>query len=105
MLPDQVCCDSFNSADKCIAVNDQCNGNTMACDGPEDCPSTQECCMFEGQGSRCLDTGICGTTGSISNEMCHIDMDCDAGEVCCGRSPGPVVDLYYTCRIGNACPQ
>jgi hypothetical protein len=103
-LPAQVCCDVDSGPDTCIASGTACAGRPLACDGPEDC-SGQECCLFDDR-SECLDTGICGTTGVISEVMCHRDTDCDtaAGESCCGISPGPVVDLYSVCRIGG-CPQ
>jgi len=103
--PQPVCCDVMSGADTCIAENGTCAGRPLACDGPEDCPSTQECCLYDDR-SRCLDTGICGTTGAITEVMCHVDGDCDsaAGEHCCGTAPGPVADVYGVCRVGG-CPQ
>ncbi len=98
------CCDVESGTDTCIAQSGACAGDRLECDGPEDCGQGQECCLFEGQGSRCLDEGICGTTGSISNEMCHVREDCDLNETCCASAPAPDVDLYPTCLVG-ACPQ
>ena len=104
-LPGQACCDLSGGADVCIAQGGPCDGVPMMCDGPEDCPAAQECCLFDGQNARCLDDGICGTTGSISDVMCHTPADCPAGLVaCCGTAPGPLLDLYFVCRSG-ACPQ
>lgn len=98
------CCDLMTGTDTCIAQAGTCAGDRLECDGPEDCPVLQECCLFDGQGSRCIDAGICGTTGAISNEMCHVIADCDQGEMCCGTAPGPALDLYAICSNGP-CPQ
>lgn len=102
--PTPECCDVTTGTDMCIAANGTCAGDRLACDGPEDCPLAQECCLYEGQGSRCIDEGICGTTSSISAEMCHVMTDCDQNEMCCGTAPGPALDLYSVCRTGP-CPQ
>jgi hypothetical protein len=104
VAPTPECCDVTSGTDTCVGTNDPCSGDRLECDGPEDCPASQECCLFDGQGSRCLDTGICGTTGSISNEMCHVAGDCDANENCCGTAPGPALDLYSICTT-SPCPQ
>lgn len=104
VAPTPECCDVASGTDTCVATNATCAGDRLECDGPEDCPPNQECCLFEGQGSRCLDTGTCGTTGSISNAMCHVPGDCDANENCCGTAPGPALDLYAICTM-NPCPQ
>jgi hypothetical protein len=98
------CCDLMTGTDTCIAPSGPCAGERLECDGPEDCAQGEECCLFDGQGSRCLDEGICGTTGSISSTMCHVVAHCDQGELCCGTAPGPAVDLYGICSSGP-CPQ
>lgn len=104
-LPAQACCDVNAGTDMCIQQGGNCSGVPMMCDGPEDCPAAQECCLFEGQNARCLDDGICGTTGSISDVMCHTPADCPVGlDSCCGTAAGPVLDLYFVCRSGP-CPQ
>src|SRR5262245_26496610 len=77
-IPGQVCCDNDQGPDQCIPTMDACNGRRLACDGPEDCPSPQECCLFA-ERSQCMTNGICGTTGVISEVMCHVDSDCDVG--------------------------
>lgn len=102
--PRPECCDVATGTDTCVAMNGTCAGERLECDGPEDCPVAQECCLFDGQGSRCIDTGVCGTTGPIANEMCHVVGDCDQNEMCCGTAPGPALDLYSVCRTGP-CPQ
>jgi len=103
-IPDQVCCDT-TGVDQCVATGGGCAGSSLACDGPEDCPMVQECCLFPDH-SQCLDDGICGTTGVITEVMCHGDADCDmaAGQHCCGTAPGPASDVYGVCRAGG-CPQ
>jgi len=102
--PTPECCDVASGLDTCIAQAGSCAGDRLECDGPEDCPAGEECCLFDGQGARCFDTGICGTTGSISNTMCHVEGDCDANENCCGTAPGPAIDLYSICSM-DPCPQ
>ena len=104
-IPAQICCDLTSGQDTCIASSGVCAERRLECDGPEDCSATQECCLWSDR-SECMDIGICGTTGSITEVMCHLDQDCDtgAGESCCGTAPGPVADVYGVCRIG-ACPQ
>ncbi len=105
VLPEQACCDVASGENMCIPQGGNCAGVPMMCDGPEDCPEAQECCLFEGQNARCLDDGICGTTGSISDVMCHVPADCPVGlDSCCGTAPGPAIDLYFVCRSGG-CPQ
>lgn len=98
------CCDLMTGTDMCIAPSGTCAGDRLECDGPEDCPTGDECCLFAGQGSRCIQAGVCGTTGSISNTMCHVMNDCGQGELCCGTAAGPAVDLYAICTQGP-CPQ
>jgi hypothetical protein len=102
-IPDQVCCDLTTGTDQCIAAGSSCAGTSLACDGPEDCPLLQECCLFPDR-SQCMDDGICGTTGVITEVMCHVDGDCATGLSCCGTAPGPLVDVYGVCRAGG-CPQ
>lgn len=104
IVPAQSCCDVAGNGDTCINTGGACSGIPMACDGPEDCGATEECCFFDGSRSMCVRTDVCGTTGSISNEMCHVMADCDSGEFCCGTAPGPQLDLYAICTTGP-CPQ
>lgn len=103
-VPAQACCDIAGSGDTCIASGGTCRGIPMQCDGPEDCGAAEECCFFDGSRAICLGEGTCGTTGSSSNEMCHVEADCDTGESCCGTAPGPQIDLYSICTTGP-CPQ
>ncbi len=102
--PTPICCDVSPGLDTCIASGGACSGERLACDGPEDCPFGDECCLFQGQGSRCIPSGVCGTTGAISNEMCHVQDDCAPGLTCCGTAPGPALDLYAICTPAG-CPQ
>ncbi|MBZ0230722.1 MAG: hypothetical protein K8M05_00100 [Deltaproteobacteria bacterium] len=102
--PTPECCDVMTGTDTCVATTEACAGDRLECDGPEDCAVGDECCLFQGQGSRCIQAGVCGTTGAISNEMCHAPTDCAQGEMCCGTAPGPQVDLYAICTMGP-CPQ
>src|SRR5687768_573691 len=58
--PGQYCCDMAGGTDTCMpSPPNGCTGNAMQCDGSEDCPAQMECCLFAGQGSRCIQTGIC----------------------------------------------
>lgn len=102
--PGQICCDTQPGPDRCTAADVPCAGQTMACDGPEDCAATEDCCLWS-NGSRCTAAGICGNTGSITEVMCHLPADCPIeAPSCCGTAPGPLLDLYFVCRQGG-CPQ
>lgn len=103
-VPQQVCCDVDGNVDMCVGVTAPCSGRPLACDGPEDCGPGTECCLFT-DGSRCTQTGVCGTTGAISEVMCHVAAHCSVTVPnCCGTAPGPALDLYSVCRSGP-CPQ
>jgi hypothetical protein len=105
-IPSQICCVVEPGTDTCMPSGSAgCNGQPYECDGPEDCGPGTECCLFEGQGARCTQTGVCGTTGVISELMCHVPGDCPVGAPnCCGTAPGPLLDLYSVCRA-SGCPQ
>jgi hypothetical protein len=99
--PDEVCCDRFSAPDTCEPSFQACDGLPMTCDGPEDCGVFQDCCLFEGQGSRCVDDNFCGFTGAISNPMCHTAADCVSfGSFCC---PNPANPAWMICSF-STCP-
>lgn len=63
----------------CTAPGD-CDGATLACDGPEDCASAEACCgsFAGGGGAMCVADASC-TIG----RLCHSDAECGTGDTCC----------------------
>ena len=97
----QECCVTVSgtgtTASTCIATGGDCTGGAvLACDGPEDCTSSQFCCgtisfsgglnpdagtpMFGGGNASCAAT--CdfnftqGTPNMVTTRLCHFDADC-----------------------------
>jgi hypothetical protein len=104
-LPAQTCCLNAG-ADFCVGVGGPpCPGTTLQCDGPEDCGQFEDCCFFEGQGSRCVQDGFCGFTGAISEPMCHTVEDCFQTPFpsCCPSVMVTLPPLYRTCNF-QSCP-
>ena len=63
----------------------------QACDGPEDCSGTQQCCVSFPAGASCQDA----CNGFGSEPLCHLDSECPADEVCldCDYPGGSRVSL------------
>ncbi|MBI5481015.1 MAG: hypothetical protein HY906_19305 [Deltaproteobacteria bacterium] len=78
-----VCCVTMQGA-SCTADCQQ--GLSLACDGPEDCPTgTPVCCGdigMQGGGTECVADGNCDSGGYTSGVVCHNDGDCQSGETC-----------------------
>ena len=98
--PDCMC----SSTDVCcVTVEDQqfagasclplasCSGLAFECDGPEDCPTGEECCVDVdfGGGSVCVASG--SFIGTLKAVMCRGDDDCPLGQEC---YPG-IADSYF----------
>lgn len=85
----QICCVTLGGA-ACQAAG-TCTGQSIACDGPEDCTTAgQVCCASLG--------GVaCSAEAQCVAEVCHVNTDCDQGDECCGPATAPRV-----CR--NVCP-
>lgn len=70
----------------CISADERCRGVTASCDGPEDCPGTQQCCVGLGSagsgGASCQDA--CGIGARAA---CHDATTCPSVDgralMCC----------------------
>jgi hypothetical protein len=78
-----------------------------ACDGPEDCPEDNVCCVNASQGGRCTAIDACppnnGGIFDIQYQLCNTTADCPAGSGCCEsttiREYVPALDVG-TCQEG-----
>ena len=82
----------------CQDIGTLCAGSLVQCDGPEDCAMDEICCA---RTSPATFEATCGAAcnGGNANVVCHIDTDCEAGEVCC---PDPMG--FSACVTGAMCP-
>jgi len=95
----EVCCVSLTGM-TCKAAG-SCTGLAApaACDGPEDCPSGQRCCVGFPAGASCGATACTGT----AQELCNYEEDC-AGRRCTPCSaPGSSL-IYGLCTADSICP-
>lgn len=82
----QLCCvtGGFQPMYSCIPQNGNCNnGAVQECDGPEDCPDPQVCCLaFTGDG---IEASCQASCGPQEGERCHTDSDCSTSQrsKCC----------------------
>ncbi len=106
----EVCCVGL-SGQMCTGASG-CSGGFSAaghCDGPEDCGSSESCCVhFEMFGSD-PNGAFCRPGGCPSgdDELCHDDSDCTGGATCvaCVPPTGGVIDVVYgICSSGGTCP-
>jgi hypothetical protein len=74
-----ICCADLGG--QSCTTPDACNGATMACDGPSDCPG-QDCCQYVGLWTGCAD-GCQG--GDI---LCDAPSDCPSDTECCASGLG-----------------
>lgn len=79
LVCDALCCVNATAPSfECGTTARSCPGNgggvqaTARCDGPEDCPTSRECCQ-DLYGSR-----SCQTSCSVMT-VCHVDEDCPSG--------------------------
>lgn len=99
----QFCCTSTRgTTGTCGFGNDaaSCGGSLFYCDGPEDCPPAEPSCCFSTPAAVCQASACPGTTnGGLT--LCHVDKDCNAGQLCCGSASSP----YKLClNAGCAAP-
>jgi hypothetical protein len=102
-LPDEQCCASADArcrdaTDDCGCSGDRC-ATALHCDGREDCPGTQLCCLVSslalGNSSECR-AACRDTTISMQVELCHLDApSCVRGECVAERG---LVDGIGACR-------
>ncbi len=85
--PGTICCVGFDSTMTC-ATEPDCQGTSLACDAPSDCPG-EDCCLYGGVASTCSPTCFGG------DQVCDAPADCGpiAGQ-CCPSDLGPKV-----CRV------
>jgi hypothetical protein len=99
----QKCCISGGGGGgtaTCIDATAQCQGATIACDGPEDCPTgTPQCCATYGGGGG----GVTCTDNCQGLLLCRLDTDCDSGDRCCGN--GEIRNMSASwCMAEAQCP-
>jgi hypothetical protein len=95
----EVCCVSmFGMSCKLASA---CGGLAAPahCDGPEDCPSGQHCCVGFPSGAKC-DTNACS---GQSQELCNYDQDCATKHCTACKGPGSSL-VYGLCTTGTKCP-
>ena len=92
----EVCCATVGSTgitgSSCSALAD-CKGPAIGCDGPEDCPSGQVCCLLDnstGGGSNCRDPKDCFGINEIP--MCRAQEHCDGIKECTPAKPGTLLE-------------
>jgi hypothetical protein len=75
-----VCC--WGAAATCGPPPCTTPDETIACDGPEDCPAAQVCCFLIAPifGTACSDS--CGQTATQRGRLCHSAADCNPGQQC-----------------------
>jgi hypothetical protein len=60
---------------------------TVSCDGPEDCASTEACCIvisgFSDNTISCVEASLCGVEPLGGAPVCVTSDDCGPSEVCC----------------------
>jgi len=131
----QSCCVTVSgtgtSSSSCIATGGNCAGAALACDGPEDCTSSQFCCgtvafsggtnpdagppVFNGGNSTC--TGTCDfatnyptTPTNVTTRLCHFDTDCSGLSVfnqathCCSSTMAPGLHFCAIAIGPISCP-
>jgi hypothetical protein len=95
----EVCCVSmFGMSCKLASA---CGGLAAPahCDGPEDCPSGQHCCVGFPSGAKC-DTNACS---GQSQELCNYDQDCATKHCTACKGPGSSL-VYGLCTKDTSCP-
>jgi hypothetical protein len=96
----QICCLKLRSKGTlgCRSPS-ECSGElAMSCDGPEDCPQDQKCCMrLDG-----VQRITCTSTCLAALVICHSDADCAPGHNCCSADYTDTDD-YKVC-MNFACP-
>jgi hypothetical protein len=97
---------TYDAAETCESIV------TAFCDGPEDCPGSQQCCgEFAGGGYgsfTCQDSCVeLAATGEIWSEVCHPGQSCDQPVLADGGMPptmNPLPDggvAAYECRMNT----
>jgi hypothetical protein len=95
----EVCCVSMTGMTCKAAAS--CTGLAApaACDGPEDCPAGQRCCIGFPSGAKCTAGACSGNT----QDLCNYNDNCASGN--CTPCKGPGADLVYgLCTASGTCP-
>jgi hypothetical protein len=94
----EVCCVSMSGMT--CELEADCTGFSApaSCDGPEDCPAGQHCCVGFPAGARCIQDGCTNN----DQELCNYANDCEGY---CTACKGPGSDLVYgLCTQDDTCP-
>lgn len=88
-------CDVCTQGGTCVAPSGLCGGlsnyRLLRCNGPEDCPSGQQCCEDITEDTLCA-----GSCGASQNIMCGGPQDCPMDKPYC-RSYAPPYPGYMYC--------
>jgi len=95
----EVCCVSMfgmscKPASGCIGL-----AAPAACDGPEDCPGGQHCCVGFPSGATCSAAACAGQ----SQELCNYNEDCATQQCTPCKGPGSSL-VYGLCTTDTSCP-
>jgi hypothetical protein len=96
----EVCC--VTMAGMSCKASSACGGalsSPAACDGPEDCPTGQHCCVAFPGGAHCNAAACSGN----AQELCYYDTDCATGHCTACGAPGSSL-IYGLCTAAGTCP-
>ena len=101
--PPQVCCFEYPYYYVNAECTDfgECGGNTMVCDGGEDCGAGETCCVADNS----YPASDCRMT-ACDRKICHVDEECEEGQLCCAH---PFIEdnfISYCLTVdGTTCPR
>lgn len=71
-LPTICCFDGSSLEDSWCGAREECTGQIISCDGPEDCGLGEVCCANDIE-ARCVPDGECSV---VEEQLCREDDDC-----------------------------
>ncbi|HJZ84975.1 MAG TPA: hypothetical protein VKN99_07365 [Polyangia bacterium] len=109
-LPGQTCCFNMNNpfGNNCVSAGADAGPCTfdLPCDGREDCPTGQSCCIrFVSQSvvSFCT-TDNCVTTGAMTSFACHSYRECPQALQACCRLAFSIAGTEFATHFGVCLP-